>query len=61
METPLHLSVSSYGLLSYLTFLLPNIHLLVAADYSGVSHSTVWNMFLYVDLADHRMDRDNAT
>jgi hypothetical protein len=26
----------------------------VAADYSGASHSTVWNMFLYVDLAEHR-------
>jgi hypothetical protein len=33
----------------------------VAADYSAASHSTVWNMFLYVDLAEHRMHRDNVS
>jgi hypothetical protein len=33
----------------------------VAADYSGASRSTVWNMFLYVDLAEHRMHRDDVS
>jgi hypothetical protein len=33
----------------------------VAADYSGASHSTVWNMFLYVDLGEHRIHRDNVS
>jgi hypothetical protein len=33
----------------------PRVDLGIGNDYNGSSHTTVWNMFLYVDLTEHRI------
>jgi hypothetical protein len=54
-------SVESLSQVSHSWVRVFGINHIVAADYSGASHSTVWNMLLCVDLAEHRMYRDNVS